>query len=120
MRLITGLNGTNGEVTDYVVKLFVDLDATAAVDYKTFTMVNYGAGINYFVADDAVGGFGDTNGMRLTVAEDSVNFGYSFLANPLKANTGDLAAGTYDMLAEVWNRDETVQLVGNHIVLDVV
>jgi len=117
--LITGLNGTHGEVTDYVVKLFVDLDATAAVNYKTFTMVNFGTGINYFVADDTVGGFGDTNGMTLTVAEDSINFGYDFLANPLNANPGDLAAGTYDMMAEVWNRDETVQLVGNHIVLDV-
>jgi hypothetical protein len=118
--LITGLNGTHGEVTDYVVKLSIDLDATAAVNYKTFTMVNFGAGINYFVADDTLGGFGDTNGMRLTVAEDSINFGYGFLANPLNANPGDLAAGTYDVLAEVWDASGAVQLVGNHIVLDVV
>jgi hypothetical protein len=117
--LITGLNGTDGEITDYVVKLFVDLDASAAVNFKTFTMVNFGTGINYFVADDTVGGFGDTNGMRLTVAEDSINFGYSFLADPLNANPGDLAPGTYDMVAQVWDASGTVQLVGNHIVLDV-
>jgi hypothetical protein len=116
--LITGLNGTDLDITDYVVKLFIDLDATAAVDYKTFTMVNYGTGINYFVADDGVGGFGDTNGMKLTVAEDSINFGYGFLADPLNANPGDLAPGTYDLLAEVWG--DGIQLVGNHIVLDVV
>jgi hypothetical protein len=95
--LIAGLNGTDGEINDYVVKLFIDLDATAAVDYKTFTMVNFGTGINYFVADDTAGGFGDTNGMRLTVAEDSINFGYGFLTNSLTANTGDFQAGTYDV-----------------------
>jgi hypothetical protein len=118
--LITGLNGTHGEVTDYVVKLSIDLDATAAVNYKTFTMVADGAGVNYFVADNGVGLFGDTNAMTLTVAEDSINFGYSFLADPLNTNAGDLAPGTYDMLAQVWDASGTVQLVGNHIVLDVV
>lgn len=116
--LITGLNGTDLEVTDYVVKLFVDLDATAAVNYKTFTMVNFGEGLNYFLADDGVGGFGDAT--TLTVAEDSINFGYGFLANPLNANPGDLSPGTYDIVAQVWDATGTVQLVGNHIVLDVV
>ena len=80
-----------------------------------------GPGQNYFVADDIpMAGFGDTNAMTPTVAEDSINFGYGFLTNSLTANTGDFQAGTYDMIAEVWNLDETVQLVGNHIVLDVV
>lgn len=116
--LITGLNGTDLEITDYVVKLFIDLDPSAAANYKTFTMVNYGTGINYFVADDNTGGFGDTNAMKLTVQEDSINFGYGFLTNSLTANTGDFQAGTYDMIAEVWNADQSVQLVGNHIVLD--
>jgi hypothetical protein len=114
--LITGLNGTTLEVTDYVVKLFIDLDATAAVNYKTFTMVNTG-GINYFAADEGAGAFGEVS--RLTVSEDSINFGYSFLANPLNAHPGDLAPGTYDMVAQVWDVTGTVQLVGNHIVLDV-
>jgi hypothetical protein len=113
--LITGLNGTHGEVADYVVKLFIDLDSSAAVDYKTFTMVNPAPGINYFAADDNEGALGEVS--TLTVAEDSINFGYGFLANPLNANPGDLAPGTYDMIAEVW--DGGVQLVGNHIVLDV-
>jgi hypothetical protein len=116
--LIAGLNGTDGEINDYVVKLFIDLDATAAVNYKTFTMANFGTGMNYFVADVGVGGFGDAT--TLTVAEDSINFGYGFLADPLNVNPGDLAPGTYDMVAQVWGASGTVQLVGNHIVLDVV
>lgn len=117
--LVTGLNGTSLEVTDYVVKLFVDLDATAGVNYKSFTLTNFDVGANFFVADVGPGGFGDTV-TPPTVAEDSFNFGYSVLTQSITPNTGDLAAGTYDILAEVWDASGTVQLVGNHIVLDVV
>jgi hypothetical protein len=116
--LITGLNGTHGEVTDYVVKLSIDLDPTAAVHYKTFTMANFGVGSNFFVADDGLSLLGDTI-TPPTVAEDSFNFGFANLTHSITANPGDLAAGTYDILAEVWDLQHKVQLVGNHIVLDV-
>jgi len=118
--LITGLNGTSLLVHDYVIKLSVDVDPTAGQNFITFTMHEVFPGQNYFVADDIpMAGFGDTNAMKPTVTEDSINFGYGFLTNSLTANTGDFQVGTYDMIAEVWNLDETVQLVGNHIVLDV-
>ncbi len=116
---ITGLNGTSLLVNDYVIKLSIDVDPTAAQDFRTFTMAEIAPGQNYFVADVGPGGFGDTNGMTPTVTEDSINFGYTFLTNSLTANTGDFQAGTYDMVAEVWNAAETVQLIGTHIVLDV-
>lgn len=117
---ITGLNGTALLVSDYVIKLSIDLDPTAGQDFMTFTMQELAPGQNFFIADEnPSAGFGDTRGMAPTVTEDSINFGYGFLSNSLTANSGDLQAGTYDMIAEVWTQDGMVQLVGNHIVLDV-
>jgi hypothetical protein len=45
-----------------------------------------------------------------------MNFGFGFLTNSTTGNTGEIPAGTYDVIANVY--DDGVLLFTNHIVLD--
>jgi hypothetical protein len=114
--VVTGLNGTSETVSDYEIRVLIDRDPSANTNFKAFTMVAGNAGQNFLLADDGSGGMGDDDGTNPMLSENSMNFGFGFLTNSTTGNTGEIPAGTYDVIANVY--DDGVLLFTNHIVLD--
>jgi hypothetical protein len=122
----TGLNGETTGLSDFTIKLLVDVDRTANTSYHELTLSAVGANTADVHWTDQYGNIliVDDEGVANKVAQNSQNFAFAIGdTNPGTPGTQtydgtNWGPGNFDIILEAFNG---TQLVGiNHIVVDVV
>lgn len=125
---LTGLNGRSAEnLSSYAFVLRIDTDPSAGVVYRDF-LLEGDASTGVFNWVDSTGApaavVADADGVNPSLSQNSVNFGVEFLRDMIDTSPAPgvqpyaLAAGQFDV--ELTASQGGVQLVGTHIVIDVV
>lgn len=88
----TGLNGADSSLDAYSFKAFLDIDPSKLNDYIVLDMKNaadgppFGNGFNPWILTNEPAGFGDDDGGKVNISQNSVNYGFAFIKDKIDGN----------------------------------
>ena len=121
----TGVDGQPTNLDDFSFKMLIDVDPTAAANFREYTMSAGGVGAAGVHWTDQYGNIiGDDDGIANLVAQNSENYGFSFLrdTDPVApgAQNYNFGPAQFDIILEAHSLVDNHLLAANHIVVDVI
>lgn len=121
----TGVDGQGTQLDDFNFKLLIDVDPTAATNFREYTMAPVGASTaNVHWIDQYGNIIGDDEGIANMVAQNSANYGFGHLRDSdpsaIVGSIYNFGPAQFDIILEAHALVDNHLLALNHIVVDVI